>query len=106
MTEIVYRGHDNKASVIVSQDGQPMDFDAVERMTLALRGHDGLIDSDNDADAIDWSEGGGKIVFALGPFDIKPGTYDATLVAYDPAHPAGQVIAHPSGVQLTFRVIA
>lgn len=105
MTEIVYRGHDNRASITVLMDGAPMDFSTVTRMTLALRGHDVLIDSDQDAGAIDWSGGAGLIEFALGDLSLPCGLHRAILVAYDPLHPNGQVIAHPAGAELRIRVV-
>lgn len=99
MTEIVYSGHDNKASIVVSQDGVPMDFAAVTRMTLALRGLGVVADTDIDSDLIVWSVGGGAIEFDLGGIDVAAGLYQATLVAYDPLHTNGQVLADPAAPQ-------
>jgi hypothetical protein len=105
MTEIVYRGHDNKASITVSMDGEPMDFSAVTRMTLELQGQGVVADSDVDAGLIDWSAGDGLVEFDLGAIDLARGSYEAILVAYDNAHQAGQVIAHPSGERLSFKFV-
>lgn len=105
MTEIVFSGHDNKPRITVSQDGVAFDFAAVTRMTLALRGFATLLDSDVDADLIDWSAGSGVVVFDLGAASIPVGIYNATLVAYDALHPAGQVLAHPAATELIVRVV-
>ncbi len=105
MTEIVYSGHDNKPRITISQDGVAMDFAAVTRMTLALRGFAALIDSDVHAGAIDWSAGSGSVSFDIGDLAIPVGIYTATLIAYDTLHPAGQVLAHPAGAELVVRVV-
>ncbi len=105
MTEIVYSGHDNRPRITISQDGVPMDFAAVTRITLALRGFATLIDSAVDAGLIDWSAGAGVVSFDLGAAGIPVGLYQGTLVAYDALHPDGQVLAHPAGAELVVRVV-
>ena len=105
MTEIVYRGHDNRASITVLMDGAPMDFSAVTRMTLELQGQGVVADSDVDGGLIDWSAGAGLIEFDLGDLSLPCGLHRAILVAYDPLHPDGQVIAHPAGAELRIRVV-
>lgn len=105
MTEIVYRGHDNRASITVLMDGAPMDFSTVTRMTLELPRADVVVDSDQHPGAIDWSGGAGLIEFDLGDLSLPCGLHRAILVAYDPLHPNGQVIAHPAGAELRIRVV-
>ncbi len=105
MTEIVYSGHDNPCSITISQDGVAMNFAAVTRMTLSLRGHATLLDSAVDANLIDWSAGSGVVSFDLGGASIPAGIYNATLVAYDALHLDGQVLAHAAGAQLIVRVV-
>lgn len=101
--EIVFDGFDNTATIQIDLDGVPLDFSAVTRMTLGLRGYDTPIaDSDIDPTTIVWTAGDGAVVFTLGHLDVQPGVYQGILVAYDALHPAGQVLAHPSlpGAQL------
>lgn len=108
MTEIVFRGHDGPAaSITIMQDDVPLDFSAITRMTLALRGHGVVADTDDDSTLIDWSAGDGVVRLALGALALPVGLHAATLVAYDALHANGQVLAHPSlsDAQLLIRVV-
>jgi hypothetical protein len=105
MTEIVFNGRDNKARITISQDGVPMDFAAIVRMTLSLAGRSTVIDSDSDPAHIAWSAGDGVVEFDLGEVSVAPGLYQATLVAYDALHTDGQVLAHPAAAQLLMRFV-
>lgn len=105
MIENVYLGHDNVVRIIVSDSGTPLNLAGITRMTLELQGAGVVVDSDETPRLIDWSQGGGVVEFELGDLVIAPGTYDATLVAYDPLHTDGQVICHPAGSRLQFRVV-
>lgn len=65
-----------------------------------------VIDTATAPDAISWTEGG-EVTFDFGDQDAT-GLQRAELVAFDPAHPVGQVLAHPSAgieCQLSFLFI-
>jgi hypothetical protein len=105
LTEVVYKGRDNPNSITVEQDGLPLDFSAVTRMTCAFTGSATVADSDENSSLFDWDQGGGKIEFNFNDLDIPAGNRHATLIAYDPVHPDGQVIAHECGADLRFRFV-
>lgn len=102
-TLVVYKNRDNPPSAEFREDGVLMDFTAVTRMTLELRGAGVTLDTDVDASLIDWSQGGGKVQFNIADENLAPGTYRGRLVAYDAGHPDGQVLTHDkSGPFLSF----
>lgn len=104
MIKTIYRGRDNEESISVRQNGVLVNFSPVTRMTLLAGGI--LFDSAIDSTLINWSGNDGKkITFKIGASTIPLGLHGAVLVAYDPLHPNGQVIAHPAGPKLTFRVV-
>lgn len=45
--------------------------------------------------AVDWSAGGGVVELNLHTYDIPEGTYPVSLIAFDDAHPDGQVLLDP-----------
>lgn len=103
MIEIVYRSRSNVVSKQVFIDGEPANFFPVTRMTLLVGGV--LLDSAVNAGVFDWSGGEGMIEFRLGAQALPLGLHPCVLVAYDDNHPDGQVLAHPAGPKLTFRVV-
>lgn len=120
MTEIIFQGTSNVASIVIQRDqhdGQgyvpvPLaDMEAVQRVTLQLtvnRKEIGpLIDSAEDPDAITWGDADGRVSFELGALlaDVKPGAYQGILTLFDGLHPNGQVVAHPAAAELVFRVV-
>jgi len=105
LTEVVYKDRDNPNSIIIEQDGVPLDFSAVTRMICSFTGTDAVADSEVTASLFDWGQGGGKIEFNFNDLDVPAGNRHATLIAYDPAHPDGQVIAHECGADLCFKFV-
>jgi hypothetical protein len=103
MIEIVYAGLPNTITKTWYRNSEPLPFSAVTRMTLRVGGV--LLDSDDDASVIDWSQGGGQVTFNFAPAALPIGLHQAVLMVYDAAHPLGQVLAHPAGPKLTFRVV-
>ena len=102
LTEIVYKGADNPNSVTFYEDNVAMDFSATTRMLLTFTGSSAVVDTDISA-IIDWSSGGGLVVFNLNDISISSGSYTATLKVYDAAHADGQVISHALGAEIVFR---
>ena len=101
--EFVFVGTSDEFEIHVQQKDdngvlQDVDFSAATRMVLDIAGQ--VIDENSGSSMIDWSAGGGRIVFRLGKVQIN----DSDLVAvdeavsmlrvYDPAHPDGQTLAH------------
>ncbi len=103
MIEIVYQSRSNTVRKQVFIDGEPANFFPVTRMTLQVGGV--LLDSAVQSGVFDWSQGAGFIDFTLGAQSLPLGLHQAVLVAYDNDHPSGQVLAHPAGPKLTFRVV-
>lgn len=106
--EVVFSGYNNVNTITVSQtvDGltSVVDFSATTRMVLEFDGTDVTADSDDSSDAIDWSEGSGKITFRLEELSIAKRRFKATLIQYDADHPDGQILFHKDtgGLRLRF----
>lgn len=102
--ERVYIGRDNYSDVEFSQGRNrpsPIDLSEVTRMVLTLTPGEItdavpeiVVDSDVDADSIDWETTGAGIVrFSLGDVaGVDNQQYNASLVMYDAAHTDGQVL--------------
>lgn len=105
MKEVVYKGRDNPNTVIVKMDGSAMDFAAVTRMVCEFKGTDVVADTSEDSSLIDWSQGGGVIVFNLNDLAVPAGLRAATLIVYDPNHQDGQTIIHEAETLLTFHFV-
>lgn len=102
--ERVYIGRDNYSDIEFSQGRnrpEPIDLSQVTRMVLTLTPDavtddvpEIVVDSDVDADAIDWlSAGEGIVRFSLGDIaGVDDQQYTTSLVMYDPAHTDGQVL--------------
>lgn len=103
MIEVIYKSRNNRVVGEFYFDGVPANFSPVTRMTLLAGGV--LLDSNDDPQLIDWSLGNGKVGFKIGQSAVPLGLHQCTLVAFDPNHPDGQVIAHPAGPKLSFRVV-
>jgi len=100
--EIIYKSasgiYENTAEVQVTLDGTNTPLAGVTRITCQLSGGE-LIDSAVSTSAITWiDEGVITFDFAEHTFSETPvGRQHAMLVAYDPIHPDGQVVAHKQG---------
>lgn len=105
MIETVYLGHDNPNTVVLNHDGSPIDFSAVTRVVCEFEDSTVEADTDVDANLIDWSLGNGQLVFRFNDLSIPAGIYLVTLLVFDPAHPDGQVLAHPKGAELRFKFV-
>jgi hypothetical protein len=107
-TKTVYLGFDNPVQIAITQSLTPLNFSAVVRMQLYLV-RDGIahvVDTNVSPDAIDWySDGGGIVNFSLSGLQIEAGIYEATLIAFDPAHDHGQVLIEPNTAKLNFQFI-
>ena len=102
--EIVYRLRDNPNSVQFLLDKEPIDFTSVTRVTMKLEDTDAIIDTDIDADLIDWSRGEGEVVFNLNFVTVTDEERLGVLfVVYDALHPNGQVLIHPTQRLLFFQ---
>lgn len=110
--EIIYKSasgiYENTATILVTLEGNNTPLVNVARITCTLSGGE-LIDSDSSPAAIDWTDEG-VITFDFAEHNfssIPTGRQQAMLVAYDPAHTGGQVIAHKNGDEnrLTFTFI-
>ncbi len=99
--------HDNTAVVSVSIEGEATPLAGVTRITCELQPADVTVDSDVSPNAITWTaEGEITLDFAEHSFaSIPTGTQRCKLVAYDPAHPNGQVLAHRNGEDNQLTVI-
>ena len=100
MKKSVFKGTDTVLSILVKQDGVPLDFSSETRMVLSFYGTDVVADSSVSASLIDWFSGQtGEIRFNLNGLDIPHGkSHWATLRVYDPVHPDGQVLFAGHGV--------
>lgn len=103
MIETIFTNRDTDIAVKVFEDGIVLPLEQVTRMTLQLGSV--IIDSDVAPALIDWQSRYGTVKFAFPPDLFEPGLHQATLIAFDALHPAGQAIAHPAGPKLTFRVV-
>ena len=97
MTSIlnVFPGRNRPSRITMYQDGQPISFSGVSRMLVTFR--ESIIEADTDVDStlINWSTGNGVIIFNFGSLGLAEGSYTATLIAFDPAHPDGQPLIYP-----------
>ena len=91
ITETIFKGADNAIEFIVYQDEQPLDFSAVTRMTLNVEGE--VFDTLMNSDYITWNSEG-KVTIKIGSIIQATGFKQATLKAFDPQHPNGQVLTH------------
>lgn len=105
MKEFVYIGRSNKNTIVVRKDGNLIDFSGATRMVCAFTGTNEVADTNVDSSLIDWSEGGGKLIFSLAGMPLQKGAREATLTVYDPDHPDGQVIIDRHGANLTFAFV-
>lgn len=96
--ESVFQSHDNPSVVTVSSTDSATPLLGVTRITCELVSAAILIDSDTLPLAITWTDT--QIIFDIGDQEAT-GTQKAVIVAYDPAHTDGQVIAHPNGPTAT-----
>jgi len=105
--EMVFKGRDNLNAVVFGEDNGEIDFSDVTRMELFLKGDTTSIDTDENPDLIDWTTvGNGVVIFNLSDLDVVVNKdLPATLVAYDPSRPDGQVIVYQDDRKLTFRFI-
>lgn len=111
-TQVVYRGHDNTTELFITRYvGRryvPMDFSAVTRMVLSMpeaSPNPYVFDTADLPGVIDWSGAPGSVTLNLQDYDIPPGVYVVSLVAYSPEWPNGYVVidSRPSAFgELTF----
>lgn len=103
ITENVYCGRSNKATVQVEIKDSDGNIDAsplsgVTRMVCDFVESGVVVDvSDNSPTSQIYWQDDGTVVFDFGSLDGLKGLQKATLVAYDPAHPNGQVICYSEG---------
>jgi hypothetical protein len=102
MKEIVYKGHNNTNTIVVKKNGTPLPFTDVTRMVCEFSGTDVVADTQADSSLIDWSQGGGKLVFNLGGLSVPAGEREATLIVYETAHPNGIIRINKRIAPLTF----
>ena len=106
MIEIVYKGRDNPNVIIVKEDGEPIDFTSTSRIVMSFEGTTVVADTWVDPNLVDWSQGDGILEFHLNDLPIESDDrLSVLLIAYDPLHPDGQVLAHPYSRVLQFRFI-
>ena len=105
MIEVIYKDRSNPNTVTFYQDSVAIPFAGVTRMTCAFAGSAVIADSAVDPGLFDWSAGSGVVEFNFTTLALPPGTYKATLVAYDALHPAGQVLVHMRTNELIFIVV-
>lgn len=111
-TQVVYRGHDNTTELFITRYvGRryvPMDFSAVTRMVLCMPEASPspyVFDTEDLPGVIDWSGAPGSVTLNLQDYDIPPGVYVVSLVAYSPEWPNGYVVidSRPSAFgEMTF----
>lgn len=97
---LVYRGRDNEIEATFSQfdpaQGRlvPFDFSTTTRMVLTFPYINPVLafDSQLIPGVMDWSQGGGKVVFDISGYSLPIGVYRASLVSYDPVNSGGLVI--------------
>lgn len=103
----VYPGRDRPSQITVKLNGVAVDFTATTRMLLTFREVATVADTAIDASLIDWTQGGGVIIFKLNGLGLAAGLYTASLFAYDGTHPNGQPIIRPEDPEpLQFRVVS
>jgi hypothetical protein len=98
--EVVYRGRDNLVELTLqrydSASGRyvPLDLAPVERMVLSLPTTQPrvIFDSQAVSGVIDWTLGQGRVRFNIQQYALPVGGYPVELIAFDPAHPNGQVL--------------
>lgn len=94
VTEYVYKNRDNPVVLTVKSSNSTTPLNGVTRMTVELIEARLTFDSDLVATDITWTD----TTFTLSLNDkLVSGSQRAIVVAYDPAHPDGQVISHPDG---------
>ncbi|MCW8884154.1 MAG: hypothetical protein OQK12_02720 [Motiliproteus sp.] len=91
--------YENVAIVEVSIEGNATPLDGVTRITCELQPSGETVDSDASPTAITWQNDGAiTLDFAEHTFAITPsGIQRCKLIAFDPSHLNGQVIAHRNG---------
>ena len=90
ITEIVYKGHDNRINLLLKADGNIVDLSPVTKMELVLD-NDEVISSDTYPSAFDWTSGStGELILDLGDV-VNVGNYVAWLVVYDSTNTDGIV---------------
>ena len=103
--EQVFISRDNPAVVTVGSTDSATPLSGMTRITCELVGAGITIDSATSPLAIVWTDT--QITFDIGD-QAATGNQKAIIIAYDPAHPQGQVIAHPKALaasNLTFKFI-
>jgi len=93
ITEMVYLGADNINELLISEDGQAVDFSGATRMLLKFEGSETVVDSQLSNEFITW-DSVGRVILKLGELDIAPSKYPATLIVFDADHDDGQVLFH------------
>lgn len=88
--EKVYKSRNNTNDFTLKEDGEAVDLSTVEKMELIFE-DDTTISSETDSAVFDWSEGGGKLILALGGLsNIEAGeSYAVSLIVYDSANQDG-----------------
>lgn len=97
---LVYRGRDNQVEVkilvfdLAAGKMVPVDFSTTTRMVLTFPEVDPMVvfDSAIIPGVIDWSQGGGKVVFDITGYALPIGVYRASLIAFDPVNTDGLVV--------------
>lgn len=93
--ERVYKSRSNKAEILVGFNDSATPLQGVTRITCELQPAGITVDSDIDATAITW-QSTGEVLFDFTAVAAR-GRQNAELMAFDPTHPAGQVLTHPLG---------
>lgn len=96
---LVYRGKDNLIKLQFTQYDadtrrlKPLDFTAVQRMVLVFNTMDPVVafDSQLTPGVIVW-DALGNVTFKIAGYALPVGNFPGQLVAFDPAHPNGQVV--------------
>jgi hypothetical protein len=104
ITATVYGGTSSAVIIRVLQNGEPINFSAVTRITADFEGSAVVVDSDDSPDSILWNSSG-EISLILSDFGIAAGDRRLGLTVYDAGHTSGQRLIDPAINHLVLRFL-
>lgn len=99
----VFLDRDNTVRVTISHDGTAINMEQFSRFVLS--GFPDDIDSDDNPEVFDVTEGNGVLDLMLGQLLTSPGVYKLRLVGYSQLHTNGVVLFDPSLVDASVTAI-
>lgn len=99
----VFLDHDNTVRVRITHDGTAINMEQFSRFVLS--GFPVDIDSDDNPEVFDVTEGNGVLDLMLGQLLTSPGVYKLRLIGYSQLHTNGVVLFDPSLVDASVTAI-